>query len=75
MIKVRTKKQPNKIITYPSRKHILDLLRWDLILEIVHDDDAPVPAPVAEEPAPAPETETQEEPRRSRRRKTSEDPE
>lgn len=44
MIKIRTKTEPDVVKTYASRKEILDLERWGLILEIVHDDENPTPA-------------------------------
>lgn len=84
MIKVRLKFDPSKVVTYPSRKHILDLERWDMVLEIVHDDEAPK----HDEGEVLPETDTavstasepevvqtlkqlEESPKRKRRNKTS----
>lgn len=42
MIRIRTVQEPNVVKTYSNRKAILDLIRWGWVLEIVHDDEAPV---------------------------------
>lgn len=41
MIRVRFKNQPNEVREFVSRKEILDMERWGLVLEVVHDDEAP----------------------------------
>lgn len=68
MIKIRTKKEPHKIKTYASRRDIEDLLRWGLVLEIVHDDEDPTRA---HNNTGKPETVVTEEQLKSVKRKAS----
>ena len=44
MIKLRTKMEPNVVKTYENRRAIQDILAWGMVLEIIHDDEAPVVA-------------------------------
>jgi hypothetical protein len=60
MIHIRTVQEPNVIKTYSNRKAILDLIRWGWVLEIVHDDEAPVVANDEGSVFPDPETVTNE---------------
>lgn len=40
MIRVRFKDRPDVIREFTCRKEILDMERWGLVLEILHDDEA-----------------------------------
>ena len=60
MIKLRTKMEPNVVKTYENRRAIQDILAWGMVLEIIHDDEAPVVANDEGSVFPDPETVTNE---------------
>lgn len=75
MIRVRFKTQPHVVKEFDSRRDIVDMENWGLVLEILHDDADPkngVEGNTAKGENPSPEAAPEEsDVRKRKRRKTS----